>query len=108
MPVYVYQGLNTGQTFSLEQRISEAALTHHPETGEPVKRLIGKPAIAFKGSGFYANDSKGGSSNTSSEAKSESKTETSSDSSSTSSSPSESKPEVKSESKPAEVFAVKD
>ena len=58
MPVYMYQGLESGATFSLEQRISEAALTHHPETGEAVKRLIGKPAISFKGSGFYANDSK--------------------------------------------------
>jgi putative FmdB family regulatory protein len=107
MPVYVYQGLNSGQTFSLEQRISEAALTHHPETGEPVKRLIGKPAIAFKGTGFYANDSKGSQSKT--ESKSETKTESSADSSSsTSDSPSESKPETKSESKPAEVFAVKD
>ena len=59
MPKYVYQGLNTGITFELEQRITEAALTHHPETFEPVKRLIGRPAISFKGSGFYANDSKG-------------------------------------------------
>ncbi len=58
MPKYVYQGLTTGVTFELEQRISEAALTHHPETNEPVKRLIGRPAISFKGSGFYANDSK--------------------------------------------------
>ncbi len=59
MPKYVYQGLTTGVTFELEQRITEAALTHHPETNEPVKRLIGRPAISFKGSGFYANDSKG-------------------------------------------------
>jgi predicted nucleic acid-binding Zn ribbon protein len=58
MPKYVYQGLETGSTFELEQRISEAALTHNPETGEAVKRLIGMPAISFKGSGFYANDSK--------------------------------------------------
>ena len=61
MPKYVYQGLNTGVTFELEQRITEAALTNHPETDEPVKRLIGRPAISFKGSGFYANDSKGSS-----------------------------------------------
>lgn len=107
MPVYVYQGLNSGQTFSLEQRISEAALTHHPETGEPVKRLIGKPAIAFKGSGFYANDSKGGggsssSKENSSEAKpAESKVDSAS---SETSAPSE----TKTESKPPEVFAVKD
>jgi predicted nucleic acid-binding Zn ribbon protein len=58
MPKYVYQGLTSGTTFELEQRISDPALTHHPETGEPVKRLIGRPAIAFKGSGFYANDSR--------------------------------------------------
>ena len=58
MPKYVYQGLTTGITFELEQRITEAALTHHPDTLEPVKRLIGRPAISFKGSGFYANDSK--------------------------------------------------
>ena len=58
MPKYVYQGLTTKITFELEQRITEAALTHHPETNEPVKRLIGRPAISFKGSGFYANDSK--------------------------------------------------
>lgn len=62
MPTYVYQGLTTGVTFELEQRITEAALTHHPETFEPVKRLIGRPAISFKGSGFYANDSKSSSS----------------------------------------------
>jgi putative FmdB family regulatory protein len=107
MPVYVYQGLESGQTFSLEQRISEAALTHHPETGEPVKRLIGKPAIAFKGSGFYANDSKGGSSQSSSKAEpnSESKPDSDSQSKAETSSSSESKP---AESKPPEVFAVKD
>ena len=71
MPKYVYQGLETGTTFELEQRISEAALTHNPATGEAVKRLIGMPAISFKGSGFYANDSKGGGSK--SETKSEGK-----------------------------------
>ena len=80
MPVYLYQGIESGETFNLEQRISEAALTHHPKNGEPVKRLIGKPAISFKGSGFYANDSK----NTASskpEAKADApKAETSSDS----------------------------
>ncbi len=35
--------------------------TQHPETGAPVKRLISPPAIAFKGSGFYVNDSRKGS-----------------------------------------------
>ncbi len=106
MPVYLYQGLTSGETFSLEQRISEAALTHHPQTGEPVKRLIGKPAIAFKGSGFYANDSK-----SSSSSKSETKTETSSTETKTEASSTETKTEskpaeTKTESKPAEVTAA--
>lgn len=58
MPVYVYKNLKTGETFEIEQRITESALTAHPETGEPVKRLIQPVGIAFKGSGFYVNDSR--------------------------------------------------
>ena len=85
MPVYVYRNLNTDETFEIEQRITESALTEHPETGDPVKRLIQPVGIAFKGSGFYVNDSRSSSSTSSkksgdtSEAKSESKSETKSE-----------------------------
>lgn len=58
MPTYVYKNLVTGETFEVQQRITEDALTEHPETGEPVKRLIQPVGIAFKGSGFYVNDSR--------------------------------------------------
>lgn len=58
MPTYQYKNLNTGEVFEVTQRITEAAWTVHPETGEPVKRLISKPGIAFKGSGFYVTDSR--------------------------------------------------
>jgi predicted nucleic acid-binding Zn ribbon protein len=58
MPIYVYKNLKTGETFEVEQRITEGALSSHPETGDPVKRLIQPVGIAFKGSGFYVNDSK--------------------------------------------------
>jgi predicted nucleic acid-binding Zn ribbon protein len=58
MPVYVYKNLKTGETFELEQRITASALSNHPETGDPVKRLIQPVGISFKGSGFYVNDSK--------------------------------------------------
>jgi predicted nucleic acid-binding Zn ribbon protein len=91
VPVYVYKNLNTGETFEFEQRITEKALTHHPETSDPVKRLIQPVGIAFKGSGFYVTDSRN-SSKGKSESKSESKPETKSESS-------ESKPESKAESK---------
>lgn len=58
MPTYVYRNLTTQETFEVKQSMKDAALTQHPETGEPVKRLVSAPAIAFKGSGFYANDSR--------------------------------------------------
>lgn len=58
MPVYVYRNLTTDETFEVKQSITEAALKVHPETGDPVRRLIQPVGIAFKGSGFYVNDSK--------------------------------------------------
>jgi putative FmdB family regulatory protein len=64
MPVYVYRNLRTGETFEVEQRITEPALTEHPQSGDPVKRLIQPVGIAFKGSGFYVNDSRRGSGST--------------------------------------------
>jgi predicted nucleic acid-binding Zn ribbon protein len=59
MPIYVYRNLNTGETFEVEQRMVEPALTADPITGDPVKRLIQPVGIAFKGSGFYVTDSRG-------------------------------------------------
>ena len=101
MPIYVYKNINTGETFELEQRITEKALSTHPETGDPVKRLIQPVGIAFKGSGFYVTDSrnstKGKAKSESSESKTETKTEGKSES--TSESKSESTSEAKSESK---------
>lgn len=59
MPVYVYRNQVTGETFELEQRITDDALTVDPTTGDPVRRVIQPVGIAFKGSGFYVNDSRG-------------------------------------------------
>ncbi len=59
MPVYVYRNQVTGETFELEQRITDDALTVDPKTGDPVRRVIQPVGIAFKGSGFYVNDSRG-------------------------------------------------
>lgn len=58
MPVYVYKNLTTGETFEVQQRITESAWTEHPATGDPVKRLVQPVGIAFRGSGFYATDSR--------------------------------------------------
>lgn len=61
MPIYVYRNLVTNETFEHEQRITADALRVDPRTGDPVKRLIQPVGIAFKGSGFYVNDSRGAS-----------------------------------------------
>lgn len=61
MPTYVYKNLETGELYELKQSMKDEPYTQHPETGAPVKRLISPPAIAFKGSGFYVNDSRKGS-----------------------------------------------
>jgi putative FmdB family regulatory protein len=58
VPTYVYRGINSGTTFEVQQRITEDPLTHHPETGEPVVRVIQAAGIVFKGSGFYKTDSR--------------------------------------------------
>lgn len=51
MPTYTYQVVtddgSEGEIFEIEQRMAEAALTAHPETGVPVRRiLLSPPAIA--------------------------------------------------------------
>lgn len=44
MPTYVYETIPSNgdkpQRFEIEQRMSAAALTTHPDTGVPVKRII--------------------------------------------------------------------
>jgi hypothetical protein len=47
MPIYVYEVVlpdgSGGEQFEVLQSMSEAALTTHPETGEPVRRVFGAP-----------------------------------------------------------------
>ena len=44
MPVYTYQIINKdgsdGDQFDLVRSMKEPPLTHHPDTGEPVKRIF--------------------------------------------------------------------
>jgi putative FmdB family regulatory protein len=55
MPIYEYRRPD-GTTFEVLQKMSEDALTHDPETGVPVQRVLTPPAIHFKGSGFHNTD----------------------------------------------------
>ena len=52
MPVYVYQVIEAdgseGEVFELEQGMKESALTGHPITGQPVRRVYQPPNIASR------------------------------------------------------------
>jgi predicted nucleic acid-binding Zn ribbon protein len=52
MPMYVYQVIEAdgseGEIFEVLQGMNEKPLTHHPETGQPVRRLLGLPNVAGK------------------------------------------------------------
>lgn len=58
MPTYLYKNLDSGEIYELVQSMRDEAYTTHPQTGVPIKRMLARPGIAFKGSGFYANDSR--------------------------------------------------
>lgn len=45
MPTYIYEVLESDAEsapprFEIFQRMTDAALTHHPETGQPVRRIV--------------------------------------------------------------------
>ncbi len=52
MPTYVYQVIredgSEGETIEVFQKMSDAPLTRHPKTGEPVRRVIQAANLPFK------------------------------------------------------------
>lgn len=55
MPIYEYRRPD-GSTFEVMQSFSDDPLTHDPDTGVEVQRVLHAPAVHFKGSGFYNTD----------------------------------------------------
>ena len=55
MPIYEYKRPD-GSTFEIQQSFSDDPLTHDPDTGVPVERVLHAPAVHFKGKGFYNTD----------------------------------------------------
>ena len=55
MPIYEYRRPD-GTTFEIQQSFSDDTLTHDPETGVEIKRVLHAPAVHFKGKGFYNTD----------------------------------------------------
>ncbi len=63
MPTYVYECKTCEKVFEVEQRMVDDALTDCDCGAKgALRRIIQPVAIAFKGSGFYVNDSSGASS----------------------------------------------
>jgi predicted nucleic acid-binding Zn ribbon protein len=54
MPTYVYEVVNEdgsgGERFEVFQKMTDAALTAHPQSGRPVRRVIQAPAVHTGGS----------------------------------------------------------
>ena len=56
MPLYEYKCEQCGQSCDRIERASEPKDGTCPECGGVAHRLIGNPALQFKGSGWYVND----------------------------------------------------
>ena len=56
MPTYGYACRDCGHTFDIVQKMADDSLTICPRCGGRLRKVFAAPAIAFKGSGFYATD----------------------------------------------------
>jgi putative FmdB family regulatory protein len=87
MPLYEYRCQECGLRFERIEKASELKDGTCPECGEIAHRLIGAPALQFKGSGWYVNDYGKGNGNGSRPAAKESETEKAAAESTTDSTP---------------------
>lgn len=82
MPVYSYACKSCGHAFDIHQDFSDDSLTVCPECQGRLKKVFGAVGISFKGSGFYATDSRSSNSSTVGSSSSDSSPKESSSSSS--------------------------
>ena len=61
MPTYEYRCKECGHELEVVQSFTDDSLTTCDVCGGPLRKVFGNVGIAFKGSGFYKNDSRGGS-----------------------------------------------
>ena len=61
MPTYEYLCRDCGHGFDIVQSFKDESLTICPACGGVLRKVFAAPAISFKGSGFYATDSRKGS-----------------------------------------------
>ncbi len=58
MPTYEYACKSCGQHLEVVQSFKDDSLTTCAACGGPLRKVFGSIGIAFKGSGFYRNDSR--------------------------------------------------
>jgi putative FmdB family regulatory protein len=56
MPLYEYRCRSCDNLYQRIERVSEPSIAVCPECGGEARRLLGAPALQFKGSGWYVND----------------------------------------------------
>ena len=62
MPTYQYRCRECGEDLEVVQSFTDDPLTKCPNCKKKaLRKVFAAPGIAFKGSGFYKNDSRGGS-----------------------------------------------
>jgi putative FmdB family regulatory protein len=84
MPLYEYQCQNCDTHFERIEKVSSPTDGVCPSCGGAARRLLGAPALQFKGSGWYVTDygkGNGGAPASQAESKHESKSESTTDSS---------------------------
>ncbi|WP_153506451.1 FmdB family zinc ribbon protein [Cumulibacter manganitolerans] len=62
MPTYQYACKTCGHHFEIVQSFSDSSLTECPECHGELRKVFNSVGVVFKGSGFYRNDSRSGSS----------------------------------------------
>lgn len=60
MPTYEYACDDCGDRIEVFQSFSDDPLTSHDRCGGPLKKVFHPSGVVFKGSGFYATDSRPG------------------------------------------------
>ena len=90
MPTYAYRCTACEHAFEVQQSFTDDALTVCPECEGRLRKVFSAVGVVFKGSGFYRNDARSGSTGSSSTSSSTSTTTSSSTSSSSTSSTSSS------------------
>ncbi len=58
MPMYAYACKDCGHAFDIQQSFSDDSLSVCPECGGALRKKFNSFGVAFKGSGFYRNDSR--------------------------------------------------